>query len=550
MVSPDADLQEKLRLLGASYLAQLPEKIHQIEAAWNNLQTEWNAELLHTLHRMVHSLTGSGATFGFVNLSQAARALEQNLRGVQGQEAAASATQRTHILEQITELKLTASGAVAMPNSLPRFRKAAQPGYETRTNKLIFVVDDDVNVAQELALYLGCFGYKVRIFNRLDEFRQAIRHSPHAVVLMDIEFPGEPLGGVKAIQEIQQGRNTAIVVMFISAHEHLAARLEAVRAGGIAFFTKPINLVSLIGKLDSIMLTLPHAPPQVLLVDDEPSSLAYHAAILEQANMVVRTVSDPMQVLEVALEFHPDLILMDVHMPQCDGMELAKVIRQMEAFVSTPIVYLSAESDPDKHLTAVSSGGDDFLVKPIDPQHLVSALTTRIQRSRLLRSFMVRDGLTGLLNHTAINDQLNLEVARGRRTNMPLTFAMIDIDHFKKVNDTYGHPVGDRVIQSLARLLKQRLREIDVVGRYGGEEFAVILADTDGSSALKLLDDLRNDFAHLRHSSANGSFSVTFSCGIAEFALFEDSVKMEEAADQALYEAKHAGRNCSVLAQG
>jgi diguanylate cyclase (GGDEF)-like protein len=166
----------------------------------------------------------------------------------------------------------------------------------------------------------------------------------------------------------------------------------------------------------------------------------------------------------------------------------------------------------------------------------------------MLRSFMVRDSLTGLLNHTAIKDQLDGEVAWARRQKKPLSFAMVDIDHFKKVNDTYGHPVGDRVIKSLSRLLKQRLRSSDLVGRYGGEEFAVVLVDADGPTAMKVLDTIRDDFSQLRHLGEGTEFPVTFSCGIADVSQFPDATRLSDAADKALYKAKHAGRNCVMLA--
>jgi diguanylate cyclase (GGDEF)-like protein len=131
-----------------------------------------------------------------------------------------------------------------------------------------------------------------------------------------------------------------------------------------------------------------------------------------------------------------------------------------------------------------------------------------------------------------------------------LSFAMIDIDYFKQVNDSYGHPVGDRVIKSLSRLLKQRLRTSDLVGRYGGEEFAVVLVDADGVTAMKVLDNIRDDFSQLRHLAEEKEFTVTFSCGIADVSQFPDATKLSDAADKALYKAKHAGRNRVMLADG
>jgi diguanylate cyclase (GGDEF)-like protein len=288
----------------------------------------------------------------------------------------------------------------------------------------------------------------------------------------------------------------------------------------------------------------------VKIVDDSLSLTTYHAAVLEQVGMTVKAVHNPLKATEALLEFNPDLILIDIYMPECNGMELAKVIRQLDAFVSIPIVFLSTESNLDTQLFAMDLGGDDFLTKPIQPEHLISSVTSRIRRSLMLRSFMVRDSLTGLLNHTAIKDQLDSEVARAKRLTKPLSFAMIDIDNFKRVNDTFGHPVGDRVIKNLSRLLKQRLRASDLIGRYGGEEFAVVLVDADGSAALKVLDTIRNDFSQLSLVADGKEFSVTFSCGIADVKQFPDSNRLCDAADKALYKAKRAGRNQVVLSDG
>ncbi len=416
-------------------------------------------------------------------------------------------------------------------------------------SKRVFIVDHDHAAGQELALQLGYFGYEVQIYTQLETFRLAIKQPTEVIVLADIVFPSDSLGGVHAIRAIQRERDMPVAVMFVSSRDDIVARLEAARAGGLAYFTKPVNLGDLVDKLDHLTSAQPQEDFRVLIVDDSVSLANYHAEILKQAGMATRVVNNPLEIMSPLLEFAPDLILMDVLMPECSGLELAKVIRQLEAFVSIPIVYLSAEKDLDKQSSAMSQGGDDFLLKPIQPQHLIASLTNRIERSRLLRSFMVRDSLTGLLNHTAIKDQLEREVARANRTRAPLSFAMVDIDFFKTVNDTYGHPIGDRVIKSLARLLKQRLRETDVVGRYGGEEFAVIMSGTDGHTAMKVLNEIRADFSHLRHLSADQEFLVTFSCGIAEIANFVDANRVAEAADKAMYEAKNAGRNQLVLAQ-
>jgi diguanylate cyclase (GGDEF)-like protein len=237
-----------------------------------------------------------------------------------------------------------------------------------------------------------------------------------------------------------------------------------------------------------------------------------------------------------------------MHMPGCTGLELAAVIRQQEAYVSVPIVYLSAETDVDKQLAAMRQGGDSFLTKPIRPEHLISAVLGRVERLRVLRSFMVRDSLTGLLNRTVLKEPLATEVARAARNGHATSFAMVDIDPFKLVNDTYGHSTGDHVIKSLSRLLQQRLRKTDVVGRYGGEEFAIILPNTTEAQAVKLLDELRVGFSQVRHQSEGREFYVTISAGVATSSNFPVANQLNNAADRALYRAKAQGRNCVIPA--
>lgn len=204
-----------------------------------------------------------------------------------------------------------------------------------------------------------------------------------------------------------------------------------------------------------------------------------------------------------------------MYMPECLGTELAKVIRQHERHVSVPIIYLSAEDDLDKQLDAMSEGGDDFLTKPIRPRHLIATVRTRASRARSLKARMVRDSLTGLYNHTHTLQLLEDARLRARRDGRPLSFAMLDIDHFKQVNDRFGHPMGDRVIKGLALFLKQRLRKTDHIGRYGGEEFAVVLPDTDLDAARLVLDEIRQRFAEIHYPAQPTDLRCTFSCGIA-----------------------------------
>ena len=337
-------------------------------------------------------------------------------------------------------------------------------------------------------------------------------------------------------------------VIFVSIHDAMNFRLQAVRVGGEAYFTKPVDVGGLVDALDRLILPDANSPFRVLLVEDSRVQANYISAQLRKTGMMVEIVIDPFQVIEHMISFNPDLLLLDMYMPDCNGTELAQIIRQMEQFISVPIVFLSAETDKVKQLAALGIGGDDFLTKPIEPDHLIAAVTTRIERYRRLRTLMIQDGLTGLLNHSTTKERLAQEIERARRQNAPLVFAMLDLDHFKQVNDTYGHAAGDRVLKSLAHMLRQRLRSSDTIGRFGGEEFAVLLPNTDEQGAAQILQELCAGFARIRHQAGDKEFLVTFSCGIATFPEYDNVEALIEAADTAMYAAKAAGRNRAMAA--
>jgi diguanylate cyclase (GGDEF)-like protein len=211
--------------------------------------------------------------------------------------------------------------------------------------------------------------------------------------------------------------------------------------------------------------------------------------------------------------------------------------------VSLPIVYLSTETDLGCQLSALRMGGDDFLTKPLTDPHLVAAVEIRAQRNRDLRALMTRDSLTELLNHVALKDRLAVELARSQRKGDKLAFVMLDIDEFKRVNDRFGHLAGDRVLRILAELLRQRVRMSDTVGRYGGEEFGIILPDCSIEDAARVIDKLRESFGDIRFGFDEERCRVTFSAGVAVAEPGMSVDDLIDRADQALYLAKREGRN-------
>jgi diguanylate cyclase (GGDEF)-like protein len=224
-------------------------------------------------------------------------------------------------------------------------------------------------------------------------------------------------------------------------------------------------------------------------------------------------------------------------------MELAKIIRQSRRYLSLPIVFLSGERELGRQLEARALGGDDFISKPVDPKHLVSLVRMRADRGIRLRSIMERDSLTGLLNHARFTDRLDHELERCRRSGGEVSLALIDIDLFKDVNDKFGHVIGDRVLRNLAHTLTVGFRRIDIVGRFGGEEFGVLLLDTPPEAACVVVDRIRQRFSETQFSAGKQPFSVTFSAGVSGSRNHFKSEEIVSAADASMYRAKAAGRN-------
>lgn len=419
-----------------------------------------------------------------------------------------------------------------------------------QNSKLVYLWPGESLDLQEAARQLGYYGYQVGMIDTPAQLLADSATRMPTCILIDCFLacgqPDEFKVELAALSDL-------VPIACMSDLGDIESRLEAVRIGCQAYFTRPLDTTSLLDTLDRLT-----APPQaeagrVLIIDDSPSLAAFYAANLAEAGFLCQVVTDPLKSLDAIVDQPPELILLDMNMPGASGKEVAKVIRQQDAFLSIPIVFLSAESDVGRQREAMSLGGDEFLQKPIQPEHLVSAVRSRVIRYRSLRALMVRDSLTGLLNHTSYKERLRAEVARAKRQNKPLSVAIIDIDHFKNVNDTYGHPAGDRVIKNLSRLLRQRLRGADIIGRYGGEEFALALPDTPLDLAVNVINHLRESFAAIEQHAGSTTFHNTFSAGAAEFSpqqsQFSDAEALIKASDEALYVSKHGGRNRVTAAQ-
>ena len=556
-MSEKPSLSEKIARLRGIFIQQLPGKMVEGRKFFDLLRTDpTNSETASSLHRHLHSIKGTGASFGFLELSALSGEGEELARAILENPDSMSSVRWQQLdkclsdMEQMLEHSILHGGGTRNHGEQKQAFEipSMQDSEDEKSNeKLIYICDDETLLAEQLGAQLLCFGYKTELFNNTADLRHAVlRKQPDAVV-MDIMFPEGASEGTNVLTDLRENHGILFPAVFISARRDFDARLRAIRAGGEAYFPKPIQTLELVASLDLLTRHSEPEPFRVLVVDDEPEIAEYHALILENAGMVTRTAHELETVLDVVSEFRPDLVLMDMYMPKCSGRDMAKLIRQVPDYVSLPIVFLSSETDRKRQFSAMSVGAEGFLTKPIEPDYLVTSVALRAERMRALRSLMMRDSLTGLFNHTATSQFLESAIVAARRQHQTVCFAMIDVDHFKSVNDTYGHPIGDQVLLALARVLQQRLRQTDLVGRYGGEEFAIILHNVTLKKAEQIMQQLREDFSKVIFHAGDTDFSCTFSCGVAAFPQLASMETLREAADKAMYQAKHAGRNRVVV---
>lgn len=546
--------KEKIAKLRASFLGQLPVRAAQARSLLEQLITDpGNHAAAVELHRVLHSIKGTGRSFGFRALGEAA-APGEDLAALMLDAPAATWPEnwQQKLSDSLNMLDNAVVAACASGgNSDPGFTLAPSPEQAPGTGgRLVYICDDEVLTLEQLASQLACFGYETVTFTEPQSLYETVLTRRPDAIIMDINFPQGRNAGTDMMAALQADIDTRIPTIFLSARDDFAARLAAVEAGCEAYFHKPALAIDLVATLDELTKREQPEPYRILVIDDEPEIASYHSIILQEAGMMTYQLSQPARVLEVLQEFRPDMVLMDMYMPGCSGHDLAKLIRQIPDYVGLPIVFLSSETDSKKQFSAMRIGAEGFLTKPVVPEDMIAAVAIRAERMRELRSLMARDSLTGLFNHSTTTQLLENAIANAKRGEGTLCFAMIDIDNFKQVNDTRGHPVGDQVILALSRVLQQRLRNTDIVGRYGGEEFAVILQNISVERAAALLDELRQDFARVIFHSDGGEFSCTFSAGVARYPVHKSMEALREMADKALYEAKRGGRNRVVTDKG
>ena len=299
---------------------------------------------------------------------------------------------------------------------------------------------------------------------------------------------------------------------------------------------------------------------RILIVDDDPTIRMTREGLLKKHDCEIYEADSGFKALDIIQSDQPpELIFMDWNMPGLSGVEVTTLLRETVAENQPYVIIISSNSDSEHVIKALSYGADDYIVKPIDGRFLNAkfAVAQRIlgiqeklrQTNLVLEKLAYYDELTGVLNRRAGNASFQVEMDRAIRKGQNVCIAMVDIDHFKKINDAFGHQAGDEVLKAFSRVLRQTMRPYDIVCRYGGEEFMLIAEINNKDEASDLFERVRETISTTEIRHANQSISITASFGVHLFIPRTDMVlkSLVQKADEALYEAKSAGRNKVII---
>jgi two-component system cell cycle response regulator len=451
----------------------------------------------------------------------------------------------------------------------------------------ILVVDDILPNVKLLEAKLSSEYYDVLTATSGEEALQRVAQDSPDLVLLDVMMPG--MDGFEVCRRIKANPAYAhIPVVMVTALTDSTDKVRGLEAGADDFLSKPVNDTALMARVRSLVrlkMTVDEwrarsntanqlgivednttvmnervEEARILIIDDQQFEADKIAETLHRDNDIVVPVDSGIKAMELVSVHDFDLIIVSLNLKNEDGLRLCSHLKSNERTRSVPILMVATEDDLDRVARGLEIGAHDYIMRPVDRNEILARARTQIRRRRFQErlqanyqvslSMALTDPLTGLYNRRYMEVHLLKLIQKNAESKKHLCVLILDIDHFKKINDTYGHGVGDEVLKTIAFRLKDSLRSFDLVARLGGEEFVAILPDTNEEMSQFVAERLRRSIGErpVMCSAPGGEITVTTSIGGAYIEPGAHTVQaIIDRADKVLYVAKESGRNCTVF---
>jgi diguanylate cyclase (GGDEF)-like protein len=502
-----SDLQKR-------FIKELPTKLSRLKTLWDSMQyVQWNTNTFNLLYRLVHHIVGSAATLQFDSLADDARQLEQIIREKLDQNEIPTKAEAESIAEHVLNLyRYTDEEPTATPFDLDRLSR-----YKREFSPLVFVVDDDENVAKTLKIQLESCGFQVETFYQLSTLHHRLQQSTPDLLVLDIVFPDSSMGGIEALKRIRMEAGENLPVVFISARSDMVARLRAMRAGGNAYFAKPIEIPEFVDKINELITPDSKQSSRVLIIDDDEATTQIHAAMLRKAGIDSRVQTKPLEAIKDINEYAPHLILLDMHMPGCDGLELATVLRQEPSYEHIPIIFLTADSSDEYKERSYQLHNCDFIRKPVPQEELAAIVRQHIKQSNRFNAKMSELELNhkslGMVTRHQFFEQLEKAVAIHNHGETRHHLLYLSLDQIGLIRKQFGLVHLDELFYQVNNRISHLMRNEDIASSLTDGVIA-ILTSRPAQSAVSLAKILCKEIHQEPFGNLDSQLNITCSTGV------------------------------------
>jgi diguanylate cyclase (GGDEF)-like protein len=496
----------------------------EVEAAWT----------------LAHQLCGTAASFGYQGVGDLVGIVEGCLFKIRE-----GATRPDFFWERARSAGRDALRLSALePENSPTTKST-----ERRKRRTLLVIDDDTEFLHLMRSLARRHSVPIVTEQTIEAGLTAAEGLELSAAILDVHLAGG--SSFPAVSEIRSRvKQKDLPVIFTSADGQLETRIKAVAAGADRFLDKPLSAQSFSELLHQVPFSEQTAT-RIVVMDDDEIVLEKYESELREAGHFVRGITSASQLFDALEAVRPDALLLDVNLDGISGVDVCRALRASQRWQFLPILMFSSDRDADMRVRAYRAGASDVLSKPLAVDELIARVTVQAERIRLMREHSDRDALSGVMLRRAFVEAVQRALATCHRERKPLVLVLCDLDHFKQINDTHGHLMGDRVISAFGNLLKTKFRLEDLRGRWGGEEFVLAFTGQSIEFGRSVAERLLQEFSQLVFTTEDGKeFQATFTAGVASFPNDGESLDLlVKRADQRLYRGKAAGRGCVVSSE-